>query len=159
MTMDPTSQPLSERLLKGAMKLGALWRSKRRCLLGWSFTPEDICMEPCKCEVKTDFCKGRLLWIVLAIQNGQLEDAEFGDYGLATTVMTAKQFDATGLTMSIPVKDVGEIKVGPKGAMSMAHLAKLYQDPQSAISIFALIKAFPKARIEGIIEPSKEVVA
>jgi hypothetical protein len=156
MTMDPTSQPISERLIKGAMKLGALWRSKRRCTLGWSLTPEDICMEPCKCEVQTDFCRGRLLWITLAAQNGQLADVEFGDYGLA--LMMARQWDATGLTITFSMSNGGEVRVGPKGSMSMAHYRELLKDPQSAISILALIKAFPKARVEGIIDSPKEVV-
>ena len=152
--MDPTTQPISDRLLKGAMKLGALWRSKRRCARGWSLTPEDICMEPCKCEPMTDFCKGRLLWITLAMQNGQGEDSEFGDYGLA--LMMAKQWDATGLTITFLIPSGEEVRVGPKGSMSMAHYRELSKDPQSAISILALIKAFPKARIEGIVDPVKE---
>lgn len=155
MTME--ARPLSERLLKGAMKLGALWRSKRRCVKGWSFDPLDLCMVPCSCEPMTDFCKGRLLWIILAFQNGQGFDADFGEYELAL-MMSSKQWDATGLTMSVTLEKGGDIKIGPKGMMPMAHLAKLAQDPASAASIFALTKAFPKARVEGIIEAGSELI-
>lgn len=154
--MTPENRPLSERLLKGAMKLGALWRSKRRCAKGWSFDPLDLCMMPCACNPKTDFCNGRLLWITLAFQNGQGVDVDFGEYELGL-MMTMKQWDASGLTMSAIVEKGGDIKIGPKGMMPMAHLAKLAQDPASAASIFALTKAFPKARVEGIVEPESGV--
>jgi hypothetical protein len=153
--MTPTN-PLFDRLQKGAIKLGALWRSSRRCLSrGWSIQPGEylenpFVMEPCDCEKKTDFCHARLLWLSLAAQNKQ--EIVPGEHGLALT-MSSKQWDVTGLTITLPIKEGLQVKVGPKGSMSMAQFRELSKDPASAAGIFALIKAFPKARIDGIVEP------
>lgn len=153
--MIPTN-PLSERLQRGAIKLGALWRSKRRCeTRGWSILPGEylenpFVMESCDCEKKTDFCTARLLWLSLAAENKQ--EIVSGEHGLALT-MTPKQWDATGLTITLPVADGLQVQVGPKGSMSMAQFQELSKDPTAAAGIFALVKAFPKARIDGIVEP------
>jgi hypothetical protein len=145
---------LPERLVRGAVKLGALWRSKRRCeTRGWSLRPGEylenpFVMDPCDCEKKTDFCAARLLWLSLAAQNGQ--EIVPGDYGLALTM--APQWDSTGLTITLEVQDGIQVQVGPKGSMSMKHYRELLKDPAAASSIFALLKAFPKARVEGIVD-------
>ncbi len=157
--MTPESKSLSERLLDGARMLGALWRSKHRCELGWSLGPRDIVMEPCSCEKKTKFCQGRHLFIILAFQNGQGGDAEFGDYGLAFTLMSTAQWDATGLTMVVESEMAGALRIGQKSMISAVHLRKLSADPASAVSIFSLTRTFPKARVEGIVEPPPDKVA
>lgn len=153
--MTPTN-PLVDRLQRGAIKLGALSRSKRICATrGWSILPGEylenpFVMEPCDCEKKTDFCMARVLWISLASENKQ--EIVPGDHGLALT-MNGKQWDATGLTITLPLKDDVQVRVGPKGSMSMTQFHELSKDPISAAGIFALLKAFPKARVEGVVEP------
>lgn len=144
---------LSERLIEGAGILGRLWKRNRRCASrGWSIPQDDYLEEPfainsCECSVQNEFCKGRLLWITLAADNRQ--EIVTGDHGLAFT-MTSQQWDATGLTITLPIEG-GQVTVGPKGSMSMAHFRELAKDPKGSAGIFALIKAFPKARIDGIL--------
>lgn len=156
----PGQSPLlSERLLRGAAKLGSLWRSKIRCASrGWNILPGEFISDPfvidsCECEKPNDFCKGRILWLTLAAENGQ--EIVAGDSGVALS-MNPKQWDATLLTMSFPVSETEKVSLGPKGAMSMSHFHELSKDPKAAGSIFALLKAFPKARVEGIVEPSQD---
>lgn len=152
MTQKPSL--LSDRLIRGAIKLGALARSKRLCASrGWSILPGEylenpFVMDDCECQKPTDFCTARKLWLTLAAENGQ--EIVPGEAGLALS-MKAEQWDATGLTITIPT-NTADVRVGPKGSMSMAHFKELSKDPKSGASIFALIKAFPKARVEGIVD-------
>jgi hypothetical protein len=154
--MAPEQKPLSERLLLGAKMLGNLWRRGKRCKTGWDVTPADvatgggIAFLPCPCEPKTDFCKARIQWLTLAFQ-AELEIV-IGPYALFY-MMTAPQWDATGLTATVESEKAGMLRVGQKGTISMTHLAKLAQDPASAVSIFSLTRTFPKARVEGVVEP------
>lgn len=156
-----TLNPLSERLTKGSIKLGALWRSNRRCQSrGWNIEPGEylenpFVMDPCDCVQKTDFCTARLLWLSLAAQNGQ--EIVPGENGLPLT-MTPAQWDATGLTITMPVESGAEVRVGPKGSMSMKHFRELSKDPRAAVGIFALLKIFSKARVEGILEPDDATI-
>lgn len=156
-TTNTSQKSLSERLLKGAQMLGNLWRRGKRCDRGWSLGEADILstvsplvFSGCSCAKPGDFCKARWLWITLALENQQ-EIAD-GPFGLAWT-MTAAQWDATGLTLVVESEKAGLLRIGSKGTISAAHLRKLADDPQSAISIFSLTRAFPKARVEGVVEP------
>lgn len=163
MTQDMTpTKNLSERLLAGARMLGNLWRRGKRCLRAWAISDADLLatVTPlvfggCPCDPRTDFCKARWLWITLAVQAEQ--ELADGDHGLALS-MTSAQWDATGLTITFPVADDVQVAVGPKGSMSMKHFRELSKDPAAAQSIFSLLKVFPKARVEGIVEPSLEKV-
>lgn len=158
---DTTNTPtkiLSDRLLAGARMLGNLWRRGKRCARAWSLGDADLLatVTPlvfggCLCEPRNDFCKARWLWITLAVQ-AQPEELADGDHGLALS-MTSAQWDATGLTITLPVADDVQVAVGPKGSMSMKHFRELSKDPEAAQSIFSLLKVFPKARVEGIVEP------
>lgn len=158
MNPETPTQTLSDRLLKGARMLGNLWRSKLRCARGWAIEPQDLVpgfavFGPCLCPKKTKFCEARVLWLNLALEANQF--IESGEHGLADT-MTAAQWDATGLTMTVESEKAGTLRLGSKATISAAHLAKLSENPDAAISILALTRAFPKARIEGILEPSVE---
>lgn len=153
---------LSERLLAGARMLGNLWRRGKRCARAWAISDVDILatvtppvFAGCSCEPRTDFCKARWLWITLAVQAEQ--ELADGEHGLALS-MSSAQWDATGLTITLPVADDVNVAVGPKGSMSMKHFRELAKDPKAAQSIFSLLKVFPKARVEGIIEPTLETV-
>lgn len=160
-TQSPKS--LSERLLAGAKMLGNLWRRGKRCARAWAIGDADILatvtplvFAGCACEPRTDFCKARWLWITLAVQAEQ--ELADGDHGLALS-MSSSQWDATGLTITLPVEGGANVAVGPKGSMSMKHFRELAKDPKAAQSIFSLLKVFPKARVEGIMEPDPEKVA
>jgi hypothetical protein len=140
--------PSSKRLVNGAAMLGRLWKRQNRCKRGWDVTEADVLLEGCGCEPRTDFCKVRGQWIRMAGENGQ--DIVIGENGLARS-MNDDQWDATGLTITLRREDGQEVKVGPKGSMSMRHYMEIESDPASAAAIFALVKAFPKARVEGIL--------
>jgi hypothetical protein len=162
MTNPSSTKNLSERLLAGARMLGNLWRRGKRCQRAWALGDADLLavVTPlvfggCTCDPRTDFCKARWLWITLAVQAEQ--DLADGDHGLALS-MNPAQWDATGLTITLPVADDVNVAVGPKGSMSMRHFRELSKDPAAAQSIFSLLKVFPKARVEGIVEPAPEAV-
>ena len=151
MTTSKSQNHLSDRLQNGAAMLGRLWKRKQHCVRGWAIDPHEYIedpfeLAPCGCDVVNDFCKARQLWLTLAVQNGQ--PIVPGEQGLART-MTPEQMDATQLTLTFDV-DGTPIKVGQKGMMTAVHFDQLMKDPDSARSIFALLKAFPKARVEGI---------
>ena len=144
-----TERTLSKRLLDGAAMLGRLWKRGQRCVRAWNIEPPgDAPENPCGCTPETEFCKARRLWLSLAVENGQKITA--GDFGLAHT-MKPEQLDATQLTFTFPVDGV-PVKVGQKGMMSAVHFDQIMRDGDSARSILALLKAFPKARVEGIVE-------
>lgn len=154
--MTPT-KTLSDRLLDGARMLGNLWRRGKRCERGWSLGAADILatvsplvFSGCTCAKPSEFCKARWLWIALALENRQ--EIFDGPAGLVDT-MTASQWDATGLTATVESEKAGTLRIGSKGVISAAHLRKLADDPESAISIFSLTRTFTKARVEGVVEP------
>lgn len=166
MTPDTTSlKSLSERLLAGAKILGNLWRRGIRCKNGWDVSSTDlvtaagITIFPCGCTPRTEFCKARIQWLSLSFMACR-EDVPIveGLCGLFYS-MSAKEWDATGLTATVESEKAGTLRIGSRGTISTAHLTKLSQDPASAVSIFSLTKAFPKARIEGVVEPPQEAIA
>jgi hypothetical protein len=70
-----------------------------------------------------------------------------GEFGLALT-MTGSEWDASGLTLIWDVPEVGALKIGRKGALSMKELKGLMAEPQSGRTTLRLIKAFPFAKVE-----------
>ncbi len=143
--MSPKEEvPCSKRLVNGAALLGRLWKRGNRCKEGWN-TGESF---QCTCSPKTDFCKTRSQWLLMAAESGQ--EIVIGENGLARS-MQDDQWDATGLTITLRREDGQEVRIGPKGSMSMKHYMEIEKDPASAVAIYALVKAFPKARVEGIL--------
>jgi hypothetical protein len=158
--MSLDQKTLSERLLDGARILGNLWRRGKRCKEGWDLSPADgltaagVAVMPCECSPRTEFCRARIEWVALAIRADRA--IVMGPGGLAVT-MSAAQWDLTGLTMAVESERAGLLRIGPKGTMSAAHLRKLSEDPESAIAVFSLTREFPKARVEGFVEPESAV--
>jgi hypothetical protein len=131
-------KPVAERLKNGAVMLGKLWKSKDRCRNGWS-------AYLCSCAKKTAFCNTKLHWLILATGEGrELEDGEFG----IALMMTASEWDMTGLVLRIEIPEAGEFRIAPKADTSMNHLGKLSENPESAKSVLMLMKSFPGAKME-----------
>lgn len=123
------------RLLKGCRVLGEFWRSGERCPEGWKAVE-------CSCEKKSKFCKAKAQWIDLALKDGRM--IEEGEYGLIM-MMKASEWDATGLVMTVDISDVGPIKIGAKGNISMTELGKV--TPETLPSILKIFKFFPDSQI------------
>lgn len=123
------------RLLKGCRVLGEFWRSGERCPEGWKAVE-------CSCENKTKFCKAKAQWVDLALKDGRM--VEEGDYGLVM-MMKASEWDSTGLVMTVDISDVGPIKIGHKGNISMTELGKV--TPETLPSILKIFKFFPDSQI------------
>ncbi len=133
---------LKARLFKGARVIGKFWRDGLRCNAAWA--------PSCPDEEKTDFCKAKMRWVELALQDGrQIADTP---NGILATGMLAMEFDATGITMTIDNPDHGLIRVGPKGELLMRDLAKLETAPDALDGFLKILKVFPKAAVVRIEE-------
>lgn len=134
--------PLSERLKKGAKMLGECWRiPEERCPAGWS-------LDSCECKPKRKFCKVRLQWLTLAVEDcRELEDP----FGLAMA-MTASEWDATGVALKVEREDTGIFTVGTSEqcVLKMAHMAEMMEAPEALLSTLRVMKAFPNANVQGI---------
>lgn len=139
-------KPVALRLKNGAVALGKLWKAKDRCRDGWS-------AYLCSCVKKTAFCNAKLQWMLMAIGEGR--DQEDGDFGVAL-MMTASEWDLTGLTLRIEIPGSGEFKISPKADTSMTYLGKLAENAESAKSVLLLMKSFPGAKMEF---PEEEIPA
>lgn len=126
---------IKERLLKGCKVLGNFWRSKERCAEGWKSTE-------CACKPKAKFCKAKAQWVDLALQDGRM--LEEGEYGTAM-MMTAAEWDETGLSLIVDIQDIGKVDVGQKGVISMKELAKV--TPETMPSILKIFKFFPDSQV------------
>lgn len=140
------------RLLKGSRVLGQFWLAGDRCQEGWSVhgikPPEGVEVPKapeCVCEKKSRFCKAKVQWINLAIEEGRglLDDP----YGIPLMMM-ASDWDATGLTLKIDLPEIGMVGIGPNGITSMTELAKISQAPESLHSMMNIWKMFPGSRVE-----------
>jgi hypothetical protein len=138
-------KPVSERLKNGATQLGKLWRSKVRCQDGW-----DAYL--CGCVKKSAFCVGKLQWIMLAASEGRPQ--EDGEFGLAL-MMTASEWDLTGLSMEVEIEDSGTFKLGQKAESTMKDFGELSKDPESAKSVLMVMKKFGGSSMEL---PEEELV-
>jgi len=151
-----TDKPTAERLLEGAKTVGALWRAGERCqTTGWAvkglenaescedqFDPDELC----KCGVKaTRFCKAKVQWMLLAM--AEPREIATGEFGFALT-MKGSEWDASGLSLIWKVADVGDLKIGKKGALTMKELKELMAEPLAATATLRLIRAFPGAKVE-----------
>lgn len=154
--MDPE---VEKKLKEGAIFLGKTWREGQRCASGWDIKetgfPEGedpnkvIRTWACQCAEKSKFCKGKAQWLSLAV--GDLREAVDGAYGIPL-MMTAGEWDLTKLTMTVELKDIGPVKIGPGGTLIMMDLLKQMPAPEGLKSTLRVLKAFPNARVEGIQE-------
>lgn len=128
------------------MMLGQLWRvPEHRCPSGWS-------LNDCDCQPLKKFCVARNLWIVLGIEADR--DFEEGPFGLALA-LTASEWDSTALTMKIQHPEIGLICIGTNNdcITGMVDMAKMMDAPEVLASTLRVLKAFPKARVEGLSDP------
>lgn len=135
----------SERLKKGAAMLGQLWKTaEHRCPSGWSLIE-------CECVPLRKFCVARNLWTILGIETAR--DLEDGPFGLALA-MTASEWDSTGLTMKINHPEIGIISIGsaPDCVTGMTDMVKMMDAPEVLASTLRVLRAFPKSRVEGLLE-------
>lgn len=154
--MAAIDKPTAERLRDGAKTIGNLWRAGERCrTAGWAvkgladaescedqFDPDELC----KCGAKaTRFCKAKVQWMLLAM--AEPRDIVVGEYGFALT-MSGSEWDLSGLLLGWDVPEVGVLKIGVKGALSMKELKGLMAEPLGARTTLRLIKAFPGAKVE-----------
>ncbi len=140
---------LKARLLKGSAVIGKFWRDGQRCSAAWA--------PSCPDEQKTNFCKAKMRWVELALQDGrQIDDTP---NGILATGMLAREFDATGITMTIDNPDHGLIRVGPIGELLMSDLAKLKTAPESLGGFLKLLKAFPTAKVVQVEAPDGAVLS
>jgi hypothetical protein len=140
--------PIEERLKNGARLLGQLFRSGQRCAGGWA-------LSCCSAPVKTTFCRAKYQWHMLA--NSADRSCGSGPWAIVEA-MTPAEFDASGLTLTAEISEIGTVKVGPKGQMSMADLLTLAIDPQSARGTFKVLQGFPGSKVVKIEEPKKAEV-
>jgi hypothetical protein len=155
--MDPA---VELRLKKGAMLIGNFWRAGQRCAMGWSVKVGDFpdgvdpykAMESwaCQCEKKTDFCKAKSHWFKLAMM--ELRDVIEDEYSIPF-MMTAEEWDLTKLTMTIPLKDMGNVQIGPAGIVIMTDLWKAMEAPEGLKSTLRVLQKFPGSRVQGVQEP------
>jgi hypothetical protein len=146
--MSDVTAPIEERLKNGAKILGQLFRSGQRCEEGWA----------CGCSRKiSKLCIAKGQWLALAVQAGRPLPDQDGPYALIET-MTPAEFDASGLTLTAEIHEIGTVKIGPKGQMSMADLLTLAVDPASAKGTFKVLQGFPGSRVVKIEEPKKAEV-
>lgn len=142
------TEALATRLRKGAQVLGALWRSKTRCPFGWALIVTDELLITCDCEPdkETKFCRAKRQWVAL-VSGGR----EFLSGDLAVPfMMTASEWDETGLSMKVEVDGVGEIKVGKHGTITMTDFRSISGDPESGRRMLGLLKAFPGSKIASM---------
>lgn len=150
--MTTEALPLATRLKRGAQMLGALWRSKQRCVMGWAVLTDEKTLVLCDCEKPTRFCMAKKQWVVLAMTERELVNDEHG----VVLMMNASEWDETGLLLKIEVEGQGEIKVGnasdekKRGQMKMVDLAAIASDPESGKKMLGLLKAFPGSKVQAV---------
>lgn len=112
--------------------------SKARCKSGWS-------ADECGCLKPSRFCKAKLQWVLLAIEEGR--DVEAGAFGLVH-MMKASEWDLTGLVMKVEIPGTGNFRIGKEAEGTMTELANLSVEAEAAKSVLLLLKSFPGAKME-----------
>lgn len=129
--------PLAERLVRGASVMGRLWREGKKCERIWAFD--------CNCDEakKTDFCKAKAQWTKLYLEGGR--EIDFGgDFGIIEA-MTSGELNASGLTLTLDVPEIGKVKVGPKGDLPWADFCRL--GAEVLPTVMKVLKAFPGSKV------------
>lgn len=122
---------MNDRLLKGALMLGALWHSGKQCQDGW--------YPRCSCPEKTQFCLVKVQWVALAQKDGRGVDGE----RMIVEAMTAKEFSESGMTITL---DNG-VKIGPAGELAVDEAARLVAAPEAIPAVLKVLKSFPGAKV------------
>jgi len=149
--MSNITLPTSERLKNGARLLGSLWRSKQRCLNGWSGL--------CGCQKKTRFCQAKAQWCQLKGTMPDWEPPNSSDPYAVVEVMSIAEFEETGMTLAIEIPNLGTYKVGPKGSIKFKELMLLVTNPDNVSRVFRVIDSFPGSAVVSVDKPKIEEVA
>lgn len=146
----------ADRLKRGALILGDLWKKNIRCAEEFGV----LCSEAdplravdCFCEPKTPFCKAKMQWLGIAADIGR--EIFSGEIGLIET-MSGAEWDASGLTVKFEFQDVGVHGVGPKGVMGRDDLLKLAESQDTLASVFRLMKTFPGIKVQEVLGKPEE---
>lgn len=145
MPEDPVAG-ISERLLNGAKLLGQLWRSGVRCGSGWS--------AGCLCGSPVKFCRAKEQWMRLADKAGRTVDV--ASQWAFIEAMTIDELEATGLTLTRDLGDLGKVKVGPAGDFPVREFMKICGDQESLKSVLRVIRKFPGSRVTAVEDPPKK---
>jgi hypothetical protein len=137
-------RPVEERLREGAKILGQLWRKNVRCESGWR-VQSDRGYPDCPCKAPGAFCRAKIQWAILALGAGRV--LEEGPFGLLAT-MTVSEIDLSGVSIIADVSGMAGFKIGRGGNARATDLIELARDPESAVSVLSLLKAFPGSRME-----------
>lgn len=129
--------PIAKRLINGSRVLGALYKSGQRCKNDWAGVCEDA---P---EARSKFCKGKLQWLALAVEDiGRDLSGVEDSFGLIH-VMKCSEFEVTGLTMTLD----NNVKIGPSGMITATDAGRLSQDPSSIPSVLKILETFPNSKV------------
>lgn len=141
--MTPTNPKTLERLKKGAVILGQYWKLEaERCPTGWS-------LDDCVCEPKKKFCKARMQWLELAIEDGRELDGPFA----MALAMTGEEWDMTRVGLKMEHEGVSfSVGTSEECVMSKVDLEKMMKAPQGLSCILRVMKAFPKSSIQAVTE-------
>lgn len=139
---EPSKLPLADRLVRGAAVLGRLWREEKRCDLGLAFD----CF--CADEKLSEFCRAKRQWTKLFCETGR-DGIDFGPsdgngFGVIEA-MTSAELNASGLTLTLDMDQIGKVKVGPKGDLPWADFCKL--GGEILPTVMEVLKAFPGSRV------------
>jgi len=127
-----TEQSASFRLRNGAEILGGLYRKGLRCASGWS--------RLCACPTKTPFCLAKARWIEISRDaDDRLFEVASDDPWWVINVMTQADLAASGLTVSMQVFGLYDIRVGPNGNVPVDQFFQLGEDPQLARAAFMVV--------------------
>lgn len=140
------------RLLKGAQKLAEFWRAGLRCeTTGWR-------LQECECATKTTFCGAKGLWLALLFQDPDLpvrgEPNAKSEFGLID-MMRLTELEATGFTVRTDAPKLKDVKIGPKGELSLGELLKMRDEPDMIPPILDFKAKFPGAQIESVEAPEE----
>lgn len=116
---------LPSRLLAGAKVLGRLHKENVRCSsMGWSVG--------CTCGTgETEFCDAKRRWMALWVDWSGL-DAPAGPYAILEA-MSKRQFEASGLTVTVELPGGARVKIGAGGASwdTIRDLAAIQGEPEA----------------------------
>ena len=128
--------PIKERLLKGAVALGKLWKEQVRCDGGWSLE--------CPCATKTKFCNAKRLWCNLVFESGRPHDTPDPTNAFwVVGQMLRSEFEAADIVAVVEVPGIGPIRVGKHGDVPFSALTKT--DVAGLASVSLVLRAFPGA--------------
>lgn len=134
--MTAAAVPIAERLMKGALALGKLWKEQVRCDGGWSVE--------CPEQKKNKFCEAKRLWCNLLFESARPHDPpDPSNKFWVVESMTRKEFEAADIVMVVEIPGIGTVRVGKRGDVPFASLARMSIEGLASVNL--VLKAFPGA--------------